>query len=114
MSMNIAFEATREIQVVKTGERDTQRLVYDVWQTPTDITYQIARVSDPIQAYKDWVMSDDGCVYTRYDFAEDDPFELGESIGEEIVDPRVDHLAELDQWLRDMEQGGWAVKPIIL
>jgi hypothetical protein len=112
--MNIAFEATREIQVVKTGERDTQRLVYDVWQTPTDITYQIARASDPIQAYKDWVMAGDGCVYTSMIFAEDDPFEEGEPIGEEIVDPRVDHLADFDAWVEEMSQNGWVVTPVVI
>jgi len=114
MSMNIAFVATREIQVVKTGERDIQSFSFEVWQTPTDVTYQIARADDSIQAYKDWVMSHDGCVFTSMIFAEDDPFEEGEPIGEEIVDPRVDHLAELDQWLRVMEQGGWVVEPSIV
>jgi hypothetical protein len=114
MSMNIAFEASREIQVVKTGKLDTQTSVFSVWQTPTEVTNQIARADDPIQAYKDWVMADEGCVHTQLIFAEDDLLEEGEPVGEETVDPRVGHLAELDQWLRVMAQGGWAVKPIIL
>jgi hypothetical protein len=114
MSMNIAFEATREIMVMKTRTTELQSQFFNVWQIPTEITYKIVDSDDPIQEYKDWVMSHAGCTYTMLVYAEDDPFGDGEPIGSKTVDPRVDHLTEFEQWLKTMEQTGYDVEPIVL
>ena len=114
MNMNIGFEASRVIQIVKTGHTEVQKCEFaHVWQTPTDITYMIAGAADPVQAYKDWVMSQEGCVEEEPIFADDDPFCEEEPIGHETIDYRLEHLEIFTEWLAKMDEGSWNVKPVI-
>lgn len=113
MSMNIFFEASRVIQVVKTGVTEVQKVQYQVWQTPTEITFQILRAEDPIQTYKDWVMTQSEDIEEPV-FAEDDLWEEGEPVGSIMRNDAKEHIAELDQWLAAMEQGSWTVKPAMI
>ena len=114
MSMNIHFKATREIMVIKTGAIDTQSVYNSVWQTPTEVTYQIKGSEDPIQAYKDWVMTQEGCVYTDSVYAEDDIWCEREPIGTVTVDPRTQHLDEFEMWIRHMEEQGYTIEAVVL
>ena len=113
MSLNIIFEASREIQVVKTGAIDIQGTFFEVWQTPTEVTMRIARAADPVAEYKAWVMEQKDCVFVQDVFAEDD-FLCDTPIGTETVDPRTDHLADFDAWVEEMSQNGWVVTPVVI
>lgn len=112
MSMNIAFEASREIQVVKTGKIETQKIFFDAWQTPTAVTLSILKAANPIQAYNDWVLGqpDDLCqvenVYNDDDVWCDNP------IGTRLWDPRKEQVEMFDAWLQEMEQSGWTVRAV--
>lgn len=108
MSMNIDIWGTREVVVTKTGAKDTQTCQFDCWQTPTTVTRAILATSDPIQAYKDWVLSR-SCPIEEPVFAEDDFFQDRDPIGVEIVHPGVDHCAELDEWLVACKQAGYEI-----
>lgn len=110
MSMNILFEAARVIQVIKTGQIETQKTQYEVWQTPTKITHQILQSKDPIQSYKDWVMTQSEDIEEPI-FDENDLWEEGEPVGSWIRNDAKTHIAEFDQWLTIMDQGGWIVEP---
>ena len=115
MSMNIGFKATREIQVVKTGAIETQSMYFtSVWQTPTEVTYQIKGSEDPIQAYKNWVMAQEGCVYTDSVWADDDIWHECEPIGTVTVDLRAQHMDEFELWIRHMEQQGCTIEAVVL
>jgi len=114
MSMNVMFKAVREILVLKTGECEEQTLSFEPWQTPTADTFAIIKATDPVQAYKDWIMSSDDCVCTRPVFAEDDPFEDGEPIGLETVDPRQVHLEHFDMWVQSMTARGFVVSASVV
>ncbi len=47
MSTNIHIFAEREIEVVKTGVRQTQHVDYNfAWQTPTKVTGSIMQATD--------------------------------------------------------------------
>lgn len=114
MSMNIDFEASRVIQIVKTGHTEVQKVEFGrVWQTPTDVTYMIAGAADPVQAYKDWVMAQEGSVEVVPIFADDDPFGEEEPIGHETIDYRLEQIEIFDEWLAKMNEGSWTVKPVI-
>jgi hypothetical protein len=109
MSMNIHFVATREIQVVKTGQRETQEGQFKgQWQTPTDVTYQIMSLADPIQAYRDWILS----VTEDYEvdvYAEDDFFREREPVGTETQNDGRYHLKEFDVWITSMTEQGYDI-----
>jgi hypothetical protein len=109
MSTNIHFLATREIQVVKTGQRETQEERFGgVWQTPTDVTYKITAQADPIQAYRDWILS----VNADYEvdiYAEDDIFREREPVGTETRNEGVYHLKEFDAWITSRTEQGYEI-----
>jgi hypothetical protein len=111
MSVNIRIHAHRAIQVIKTGAQDTQSTEFDAWQTPTTATWHMMTHVDTaarLQAYRDWVMrvcQDE----TEHVYAEDDLFQAGEPVDTIIVNPGRDHIAQLDEWLRLLEQTGWEV-----
>jgi hypothetical protein len=109
MSLNVCFEAVREIRVLKTGRKDIQRTVYEVWQTPTKVTQRIVGSQDPIQEYRNWVSEQVGCVTEEDTYAPDDLF-CENPTGKEIFDPRVGHLEDLAAWVREMQKGGWTIK----
>lgn len=55
MSMNLYLEGTREIIVVATGKQETQRFMYDLWQTPTTVTRECMASGNPAEAYYKWI-----------------------------------------------------------
>ena len=60
MSTNIHFVAKREISFKKKNAEvatDIQVEYFDVWQTPTSVTYQIMLSDDRINAYLKWASS---------------------------------------------------------
>jgi hypothetical protein len=109
MSTNIHFVATREIQVVKTGQIENQEDQYRyVWQTPTDVTRHIMAQADAIQAYRDWILS----VNEDYEvdvYAEDDFFREKEPVGTETQNDGVYHLKEFDAWVESRREQGYEI-----
>lgn len=109
MSMNIFIEATRQVQVIKTGQITEQSIKWPAWQTPTSVTHDILNSADPADSYKAWVLT--ACEdYTVAVFAEDDIWEDGEPIGTKVVSPSKEHVAEFDDWLKMCEAEGYEVK----
>lgn len=112
MSMNINFEATRDIQVVKTGVVEKQTEFFrDVWQTPTAVTRAIEASADPIQAYKDWIM--DGQEDQVEDvFAPDDVFGEGPVVGQRTFNYGTEHCQQFDEWIKDVTDRGFEVTTV--
>ena len=112
MSTNIRIHAHRAIQVIKTGALDTQSTEFDAWQTPTTATWHIMNPVDTqarLQAYRDWVIS--ACVdETENVYAEDDWLQEGDPVGTVVVNFGRNHVAQLDEWLRILDQTGWEVE----
>ena len=108
MSMNILIEATREVQVVKTGKISEQCITFDAWQTPTTITQDIICSQHPASVYKAWVLSisEDQTVEL---FDEDDIWEEGDPIGVKVVNFGKEHVAEFEDWLKMCESEGFEV-----
>lgn len=110
MSTNIHFAAEREIVVVKTGQKDIQRIYFDpVWQTPTQVTYEIMK-GDPIQGYKDYILERSRDEILEV-YAEDDYFEERAPVGQQIYNVGKDHVARFDEWLAMCEAEGYTVIP---
>lgn len=107
MSMNIFFKALREVVVKKTGKTDMQVVEYEVWQTPTKVTYEIYESKDPVQAYVDWVLStsEDEIV----DVFDDDK----NYIGRQVVNFGKEHADEFLSWAAMMEAEGYDIKPAV-
>ena len=60
MSTNIHFVAKRKISFKKKNGKvatDIQTEYFAVWQTPTDVTYQIMASDDKMSAYLKWINS---------------------------------------------------------
>lgn len=115
MSMNIAFEASRVIRIVETDITETQRDIYTPWQTPTEDSRKIANSPDPVQAYKDWVLSQsDECVFEQEIFAEDDIWCEKGPIAWQLHDPRTAEVKRFEDWIENAASGAWKVKAIIV
>jgi len=109
MSTNIHFLATREIQVIRTGQRETQEEHFKgVWQTPTPVTRQLMGSLDPIQAYRNWILE----INEDYEvaiFAKDDVFREREPVGTETRNHGDDHCAEFDAWVESRREQGYEI-----
>lgn len=107
MSTNIHISAEREVLVTKTGKISTQSVNFDTWQTPSNVTHQIMKSEDKVQAYKDWVLSITQDVvepvYGDYALFYDEP------IGTIIYNAGKEHVAKLDKWIRQANKEGYDV-----
>lgn len=114
MSMNIAFVARRSIAVLKIGKFDVQEVWNNwIWQTPTEVTYSIKNSDNPIQAYKDWVMT-----FSREEefpiYDDDDIWMEKEPIGVEIYNAAKHHIELFQKWIDDMTQEGYTIEAEVL
>jgi hypothetical protein len=104
------FAAEREIIVVKTGQKRIQRINFDdVWQTPTIVTRELM-AGDPVQGYKDWILSRGRDEMVAV-YAEDDYFEERAPVGTRIYNAAKEHVAEFEAWLEMCEEEGYTVIP---
>lgn len=108
MSINIYFEAAREIIVKKTGKTDIQTIDRECWQTPTNVTYKIHNSQDPVKAYCDWVLSqsEDETVDV---FDDDENF-----IGRKVINFGKEHVNEFLEWVDEMKRNGYDVRTAVL
>lgn len=106
MSNNFHIEATRQVQVLKTGKIETQRQYLEVWQTPTKETDVIMSADNPLQAYFDWVLSisEDEIVLI---YADDDIFQKNGPIGREVQNMGEDHVEEMKMIVKELESEGY-------
>lgn len=109
MSMNLHVAAVREVTVNKTGKKSTQRLNFGLWQTPTDITYEILESTNVKQAYIDWVKSNSS-VEKYPIYAADDVLCDGDPVGYEDVNAGEDHVNELNEWIKSCEDEGYEIE----
>jgi len=109
MSMNIRISATREVMVIKTGEKSSEQIYFDCWQTPTKVSYDIIEKENPVEAYKQWVL-DKNCVDTYDIFEPDDIFNERNPIGEKTINYSEVHVNVLNEWIEDCEKGGYTIE----
>lgn len=109
MSTSIHFIGTREVQVIKTGKINTQEISFKEWQTPSDVTRKIMASADPIQAYKDWILSvsNDRIVVV---FAEADVFQDREPIGKKVFNAGKEYIEKFNEWLKMCAEEGYEVR----
>ena len=109
MSTNLHIFAEREIEVVKTGARQTQQVDYGfTWQTPTEVTKKIMQADNRKQAYIDWVLSISKDV-EEYIYAEDDFF-CHNPIGTEVYNEGKEHIDHFTAWCNYMEKDSYEIK----
>ena len=109
MSMNLHVNGEREVTVVKTGKPSKQTIRFDLWQTPTGITKNAIRGTDPLGVYTEWVKSVSQDV-TEEIYAPEDLFQEGEPIASRIYNAGTAHLEQLKNWLLDAEFEGYTIE----
>lgn len=108
MSMNILIVGLRDVLVLATNQRGTQKTYFEAYQTPTRVTYAIAKSDNPAQTYIEYVESFvQEIMVPRY--AEDDPFEMDDPIGQDTYNLALDHIEEFKEWLAMCEKSGYTV-----
>ena len=111
MSMNVFIVATRQVEFKQkngsTGKSE-QHVTFNAVQTPTNVTYQIVKSDNPIQAYIDYVRSI-GRVERMDVYADDDPFGHGDPVGYEEYNWAEDHIVEFNNWLARMDEENYTV-----
>ena len=111
MSMNIEIFGERTISFTVGGitKSDTQTKYFNVWQTPTLVTYKILAERHPLDAYIEWVGSIRS-VEKLPIYAKGDLFCEGAVVGFKDYCAVDKHLKELDSWLIDMSLQGYEIK----
>lgn len=111
MSMNLHVEATRPTKVTIKGiEKESKETInFDLWQTPTSVTYDILDQENKLQAYIDWVKSiSEDRQWPIY--AEDDIFGERDPIGYETVNDGDIQIEYLREWIKLCEEGDFTVE----
>ena len=109
MSMNIEICGKREITVNKTGAVEIQEWSRSAWQTPTEITYAILKSANPVEAYKEWVMTQSFELQDSV-YAEDDIWREKEPIRFESYDPAKIECDSLTEWIAEITALGYVVE----
>ena len=109
MSMNLHVSATRAVTVNSTGEQSKQVEYFNLWQTPTDVTYAILETDNPHSAYIKWVLELRN-VRTIPRYAPNDFFQEGEIVGYDTYCPEDNHINELATWHKAMTDGGYEIE----
>lgn len=106
MSTNFHISASRNIVVTKTGVYDTQYCNYQTWQTNTKTTREILKSTDPVAAYKSWVMSisQDESVPI---YNVDDPLGDFSQVKYKIVNGGTQECKNLDKWISEVKYQGY-------
>lgn len=117
MSMNLYVEGTRKATVKVKGKKKaiTDCTKFSLWQTPTELTYEVLAlptVEQQVKAYIEWAKSvgepyEDN-VYD-YEAMPDENWEYP-VIGRVMIDPAEEHAAEFRDWLKMCEDEDYAVK----
>lgn len=105
MSMNVVFEAVGRLYnpVTKRHEKIEQNI--PVWQTPTKVSYKIARSPDPVSAYVDWVR---GLSHSHFEHHDYDP-ETRE-YKKTSVNLNEEHIAQFLAAVNDYRQRGFQIE----
>lgn len=111
MSMNILITAHRDVKVVKSGKITRQSITFNVWQTPTTVTYNILNSSNKAETYKNWIRAESANMDLDENlFDEDDNLEEREPIGKRIYNPGLHHIELFDEWLNMCDEEGYTVE----
>lgn len=110
MSTNLHIKGTRTIRVLKTGKIEEQHIFANVYQTPTDITYQILNSKNKLEEYEKWVMSVsedyEENIYANY---HDEMLERN-PIGTETINYGKEHINALKKWIHEAEENGYEIE----
>jgi len=109
MSTNLHVSAIREVTVNSTGEQSWQVDKFDLWQTPTKVTYAILETDDPYSAYIKWVL-ELRTVRTIPRYAPNDFFQEGEIVGYDTYCSEDSHIDELATWHKAMIDNGYEIE----
>ena len=116
MSMNLYVEATRKATVKVKGKHKiiTDRVSFDLWQTPTEVTRQILSLV-PVQqaeAYIEWTKSvSESYEDNVYDYeATPDENWVFPVIGRVMIDPAEEHAVKFRDWLKMCDDEDYTVK----
>lgn len=117
MSMNLYVKGTRKATVVVKGKKKTitDRIEFDLWQTPTEMTdevFNLPTTEQKVEAYIKWA---DSVCEPREKEVYDYNGQLDENlkypvIGTEMVNPAQDHANEFREWLQHCDEGDFSVE----
>lgn len=105
MSTNFHVHGERDIIIAKTAKKSVQIINFDVWQTPTKVTYEIMGCSDRLDAYVDWVMS-----ISKDELFKDEEYVNGQFFEKEVtVNYGCDHIKELRERIKLAVEDGYTI-----
>lgn len=111
MSMNLHVQAKRPSKVIVKGieQNSEERINFDLWQTPTKVTYDILAQDDKLQAYIEWIKSiSEDRQWPIY--ADDDIFGKKGPIGFETINDGNIHIKLLMEWIKYCNIGDFTIE----
>jgi len=107
MSYEVHFVGERTIYIPSIKKYDEQEIYFNVWSTPSDVTRLLQSSDNPIQGYKDWIISRN--IIDQYSEYEEDDFFCENPIGIKEVNLSEEHIELFNQWLESCEENGYIV-----
>lgn len=107
--MNLYLEATREVTVNKTGKISTQTSIFNLWQTPTKVTYAALESKNTKEFYIDWCNTVSKNIIEPV-YAADDLFGENKPIGENTYNTADEHIKDIEEWLDECESEGYEIE----
>ena len=111
MSINVHIRAERKISFKdKNGKRrsDTQSIIFNCWQTPSEVSRNIMASANPVDQYIEWVKSL-AQVERIGIYADDDILCEGPIIGYDAYCAADEHIDKLKSWIAEAECDGYTV-----
>lgn len=108
MSINIHLRAIVDAKLPN-GNTKTLSERYDLYQTPTNVSFQIESSSDPLSAYLSWLRK----VVIPYEsdvYSDDDVWHEKPPIGKKLVDDYDSISGELKEWIHSHELDGYRIE----
>lgn len=107
MSMNLHVCASA-VATLPSGKNKVITEGFDLYQTPTAVSYKLMEARDVEAAYKKWVVDEFSetvrePIYSPDDLYEDNP------IGVEEINYATEHVADLERWVTRMKGEGYSI-----
>ena len=89
--------------------KDVETWEFDVYQTPTNVSYEIEKAEDPIDSYCQWVLKTYEPYHEEEEIYDDD---TGAIIGKETIirNPATEHIKELKDWIELTKKLGFEIE----
>ena len=107
MSLNFHILGNREIIVKKTGKTEIQTKYIDIPETPTRVTEELLKSSDPVESFLAFIESKN--IVETISLFDPDDFFCENPIGKKEINFSKETVEEIREKIRELEESGYEI-----